>query len=177
MISDETVGTMSEDTPQGELELTIEDEPQGEATEASEPSQEPQGPDWKQQSRKHEARAKKAQAELKELRDRIGQMLTPDEVADKDAALATAHANLESANLEAIKYRVALAEGLPLELAVRLQGTTEEEMREDAERLKELVKAPTAAAKADVKKGTNPAPTAEPPNANDLLRQIVAGKR
>ena len=168
---------MSDDTPQGDVETTIEDEPQGEATEASEPEQEPQGPDWKSQSRKHEARAKKAQAELKELRDRIGQMLTPDEVADKDAALAQAHQSLVSANLEASKYRVALAEGLPLELAVRLQGATEDEMREDAERLKELVKAPGAATKADVKKGTNPAPVAEPPNANDLLRQIVAGKR
>ena len=166
---------MSDDNaPQGELELTIEDEPQGES-EANPPA-DPQGPDWKSQSRKHEARAKKAQAELKELRDRIGQMLTPDEVADKDAALAEAMKSQEAASLEATKYRVALAEGLPLELAVRLQGATEDEMKEDAERLKELVK-PSSATKADLKKGTNPPPTADPPNPNDLLRQIVAGKR
>jgi hypothetical protein len=166
---------MSDDAPQGELELTIEDQPQGE-TEAEIAEPEPQGPDWKSQSRKHEARAKKAQSELKELRDQIQQMLSPEQVADKDAALADAVKGQEAALIEATKYRVALAEGLPLELAVRLQGGTEDEMREDAERLKELVK-PSSNVRSDIRKATNPAPQVDPPDANDLLRQIVAGKR
>ena len=162
------------DEPQG-IEETIEEQPQGE-TEATVDSSEPQGPDWKSQSRKHEARAKKAQAELKELRDQIHQMLSPEQVADKDAALAEAVNAQQSALIEAAKFRVGLAEGLPLELTVRLQGATEEEMREDAERLKELVK-PSANVRSDIKKATNPAPQVDPPNANDLLRHIVAGKR
>ena len=163
------------DEPQGAEEIT-EDQPQGETTEVDATEPEPQGPDWKSQSRKHEARAKKAQSELKELRDQIQQMLSPEQVADKDAALADAMKGQEAALIEATKFRVALAEGLPLELAVRLQGATEDEMREDAERLWELVK-PSANVRQDAKKATNPAPQADAPNANDLLRQIVAGKR
>ena len=162
------------DEPQG-IEETIEEQPQGE-TEANATEPELQGPDWKSQSRKHEARAKKAAQELKELRDQIQQMLSPEQVADKDAALVEAVKAQETALVEATKYRVALAEGLPLELAVRLQGATEDEMKEDAERLKELVK-PSANIRSDIRKATNPAPQVDPPNANDLLRQIVAGKR
>ncbi len=150
------------------------EQPQGEATEQAD-VEKPQGPDWKAQSRKHEARAKESQAELKKLKDAMSQMLSPDQIADKDAALAAANQRAAEAELKATRLDVALAEGLPRDLAVRLVGTTEEELREDAVRLKELVKAPTAVV--DAKKGTNPSPQADPPNANDLLRQIVAGKR
>lgn len=162
------------DEPTGED--IIEDEPQG-FVEDEAPAETPEGPDWKALSRKNEGKAKKANAELKELRDRIANMLSPDEVADKDAALAEAQANADAAFIEATKFRVALAEGLPLELAVRLQGATEEEMREDAERLKELVKPQAGLSSTDARKATNPPPNVDPPNANDLLRQIVAGKR
>lgn len=162
------------DEPTGEE--TIEDEPQG-FVEDEAPAETPEGPDWKALSRKNETKAKKANAELKELRDRIANMLSPDEVADKDAALAEAHAKANAALVEATRFRVALAEGIPLELAVRLQGETEDEMREDAERLRELVKPQAGLGSTDARKATNPPPNVDPPDANDLLRQIVAGKR
>ena len=162
------------DEPTGEE--TIEDEPQG-FVEDEAPAETPEGPDWKALSRKNETKAKKANAELKELRDRIANMLSPDEVADKDAALAEARANADAALIEATRFRVALTEGIPLELAVRLQGATEDEMREDAERLKELVKPQAGLGSTDARKATNPPPNVDPPDANDLLRQIVAGKR
>lgn len=163
------------DEPTGQEE-TIEDEPQG-LVEDEAQSETPEGPDWKALSRKNEGKAKKANAELKELRDRIANMLSPDEVADKDAALVEKDHALAEVRVEATRYRVALTEGIPLELAVRLQGTTEDEMREDAERLKDLVKPQAGLSSTDARKATNPPPSVDPPNANDLLRQIVAGKR
>ena len=150
-----------------------QDQPQGETEQAE--VETPQGPDWKTQSRKHEARAKESQAELKKLKEAMTQMLSPDQVANKDAALAAANTRAEQAEIKAMRLDVALAEGLPRDLATRLVGTTEDELREDAARLKDLVK--PQAVKVDAKKGTNPAPQTNPPNANDLLRQIVAGKR
>lgn len=163
--------------PNGD-EGIIEEAPQGESVEVNEEVGEPQAADWKAQSRRHEARSKKAQAELKAMRDQMASLISPDVVADKDAALADAIKAHEQASLEAIKYKVALSEQIPYDLAVRLQGTTEEEMREDAVRLKELV-APMNVARisGDARKATNPATQVDPPNANDLLRQIVAGKR
>jgi hypothetical protein len=153
-----------------------QDQPQGETETTEVQSDKPKGTDWKSMSRKHEARAKESSAELKKMRDAMNQMLSPDEVADKDAALADARKATEAAEIQATRFRVALAEGLPLELAMRLQGTTEDEMRDDAEQLKGLLK-PSTSAKTDAKKGTNPPVDQTPPNANDLLRQIVAGKR
>ena len=163
--------------PNGD-EGIIEEAPQGESVEVNEEVGEPQAADWKAQSRRHEARSKKAQAELKAMRDQMSSLISPDVVADKDAALADAVKAHEQSSLEAIKYKVALSEQIPYDLAVRLQGTTEEEMREDAVRLKELV-APMNVARisGDARKATNPAVQVDPPNANDLLRQIVAGKR
>jgi hypothetical protein len=163
--------------PNGD-EGIIEEAPQGESVEVNEEVGEPQAADWKAQSRRHEARSKKAQAELKAMRDQMSSLISPDVVADKDAALADAIRAHEQSSLEAIKYKVALSEQIPYDLAVRLQGTTEEEMREDAVRLKELV-APMNVARisGDARKATNPAAQVDPPNANDLLRQIVAGKR
>lgn len=163
--------------PNGD-EGIIEEAPQGESVEVNEEVGEPQAADWKAQSRRHEARSKKAQAELKAMRDQMSSLISPDVVADKDAALADAIRAHEQSSLEAVKYKVALSEQIPYDLAVRLQGTTEEEMREDAVRLKELV-APMNVARisGDARKATNPATQVDPPNANDLLRQIVAGKR
>ena len=163
---------MSDEQPAEAVEEVQQDQPQGETEQAE---SKPQGPDWKAQSRKHEARAKESAAELKKLKEAMTQMLSPDQVADKDAAVNAANQRAEQAELKAMRLDVALAEGLPRDLATRLVGTTEDELREDATRLKDLVK--PSAAKTDAKKGTNPAPQADPPNANDLLRQIVAGKR
>jgi len=163
---------MSDEQPAEAVEEEQQDQPQGEPEQAE---SKPQGPDWKAQSRKHEARAKESAAELKKLKEAMTQMLSPDQVADKDAAVQAANQRAQDAELKAMRLDVALAEGLPRDLATRLVGTTEDELREDATRLKDLVK--PSVSKADAKKGTNPAPQAEPPNANDLLRQIVAGKR
>lgn len=40
--------------------------------------------------------------------------------------------DVDTANIGALKMRVAVAEGIPLNLADRLQGTTEEEIKTDA---------------------------------------------
>lgn len=50
---------------------------------------------------------------------------------------------LEAERLERLRLTVAAQVGLPADMAARLQGQTEEELKEDAERLKEFVKPTT----------------------------------
>lgn len=45
---------------------------------------------------------------------------------------ATLQGDVDKANLTNLKYRVAIAEGIPISLADRLQGETEEEIKKDA---------------------------------------------
>lgn len=47
--------------------------------------------------------------------------------------LATAQANADSQNLVNLKMKIAHEKGIPFELAERLNGTTEDEIRQDAE--------------------------------------------
>jgi hypothetical protein len=151
---------VTQDQPQGEIEAPAV-EPQGEGT------------DWQAMSRKWEGRAKKDAQALADMRKQIEQMVSPDAVADKDKALADAIAKAEAATVAATKYRVALAEGLPADFADRLIGSTEEELREDAERMKALFK--PAGTKTDARKGqAAPAPEAKH-DPNDLLRLLAKG--
>ncbi|MFG0329230.1 MAG: hypothetical protein ACF8PN_04960 [Phycisphaerales bacterium] len=120
---------------------------------------------WKAMARKHEkaakafeaAEAERAQAEMTEL--------------DK------ANARADEAAGEVLELRrrlVAAEQGLPPELGSRLQGSTEDELVEDAKRLAELMptKAPTpSAAKAGI--GTAAGEPAQDPMA--LHRQFTGG--
>ena len=157
-----------QESPQGDEE--VKDQPQGETqnTEA------PQGDDvakLKAESRKWEARAKKDRDELAALKSKIQQMVSVDEVASKEQALVDAQAKAETASRQASRYRIALAEGLPQDLAERLVGDTDEELREDAERLKALLK-PQAPAR-DARGGQGAVQPDKKPDPNELLRLIA----
>jgi hypothetical protein len=60
----------------------------------------------------------------------------------------------QSATLSALRYRVALAKGLPANLAERLQGTTQEELEADADELAGMVTTtPNGAVRPDPSQG------------------------
>lgn len=62
--------------------------------------------------------------------------LSPEEVAKKDATI-------KGYEKSAIKSRIAHETGLPFEMAARLSGETEEEIRKDAENLSKLIGRPS----------------------------------
>jgi hypothetical protein len=68
-----------------------------------------------------------------------GGVANTDATPDYQAMYETAHAELTALNLARLQDRTALAVGLPLELAPKLAGTTEQEIRADAERLRRYV--------------------------------------
>jgi hypothetical protein len=152
------------------------DEPQGHDTPAHDPDEgQPQGePDWKALSRRNEAKAKKASSELAALRKQLEQMVSPEQVADKDTQLVQAQQRLADLERDALRWRVATVKGLPPELAERLIGSTEEEMSEDADRLASMLAKPVKAQAA--REGVvNQPPEAAPLTATQLLK-IATGK-
>lgn len=126
------------------------------------------------ESRKWEQRAKADAKALQDLKASMKGLVSPDEVASKEQQLVEALALANTNALTATKYRVALAEGLPQDLADRLVGTTEDELREDATRLKALLGKPAAPGR-DAKGGHGHQTPPAKPNTNELLRLIAKG--
>lgn len=159
--------------PQGQTDT----DPQGSQDEQQDGTPPPQGDELAKaiaEGRKWEARAKKDAQALADLRKQMGSLLTPEQVQDKDKAANDALALAQANALLASKYRVALQEGLPADLADRLMGDNEDALREDAARLKALLGTPTPP-KADGKKGHNAPPPDSKPDANQLLRILAKG--
>jgi hypothetical protein len=157
-------GENTDNTPQGEEIATPQGDSQG-----SEDST-----DWKAMSRKWEAQAKRDRDRIKSMENALKQAISPDEVQSKEVALVEAQAQATSATREVLRLRVALAEGIPADLADRLRGDTEEEIKADAEILKAMVKPTNPAAEA--KKATLQIPSTVKPDTNALLRQIIASR-
>lgn len=170
---------MSDNTPNGDHD-TESVEPQGEAAPEANPAP-PQGDTtadtaaavreaekWKKRSRANED-------QLKALREQVKQLVDPEQVATVESQLAATSQQLSQVQAEAARYKVALEVGLPPDLAARLVGTTEDELREDAKALKELVKSKPAGA-VNAAKASGPTDgAAQPTDLNSLLR-AAAGK-
>lgn len=93
---------------------------------------------WKALSRKNEG-------EAKANRDAAGKLAALEEAQKTEQQkledrATKAEQELASATLNSTRLHVALTKGLPAELAVRLQGNTEEEMSADADSLMALMK-------------------------------------
>lgn len=69
---------------------------------------------------------------------------TNEKYADYDQQLEEATKELEASKVKNTKFRIANEKGIPLELAGRLSGSTEEEILEDAEKLSNFVGKRTA---------------------------------
>jgi hypothetical protein len=170
---------MSEESVQEPNGENADNNPQGEEQQQATPTGDDQHTEqdadhWKAMSRKNEAALKREREARKQLEEKVKGLLTPEEVQSKDQMLASAQREAEAAKSEALRLRVALAEGIPVDLAERLRGTTEEEIREDAQTLKTLVKSGPAAA--DAKKAVLAEKPQTPPDPNELLRQIIASR-
>jgi hypothetical protein len=122
---------------------------------------------WKRYKRNQEG-------ELKKLREQIKQLVDPAEVATVEQQLTDTTGSLHQAQTEAMKYRVALEIGLPMDLAVRLQGDSQEEMLQDAENLKKLMKPEQAGATKAAAASGPQKESAKPQDLNALMRQAVA---
>lgn len=92
--------------------------------------------------RREAARYRTERNELRPLADKAREAdeATKTEIQKLTEAAAKATAEAEASRLELSRLRVATSKGLPPELASRLQGATDEEMAEDADRLLAVVK-------------------------------------
>lgn len=106
---------------------------------------------WKALSRKNEAEAKtnrEAAAELATLKE--SQKSEQQKLEDR---ATKAEKELASQQVASTRLHVALTKKLPAELAVRLQGDTEEEMAADADKLLELMGSTNGAGSVDLGQG------------------------
>lgn len=104
---------------------------QADAPPAAAPAQET---DWKAEARKWEDRAKANRAELDAREQAIA-----DSQKTAEQKAADAEAKASTATLEALRFKVALDKGLPITLAVRLTGSSQEELEADADALMALI--------------------------------------
>ncbi|AEI11824.1 hypothetical protein [Cellulomonas gilvus] len=98
-----------------------------------------------------EARAK-AEADLAQLRKEIEDSKKSAEQRAADD-LAQAQRDAAAADLRALRYEVAAAKGLDLQLAPRLTGATKAELEADAEALKALIPTTAPTPKPDPSQG------------------------
>jgi hypothetical protein len=160
-VSDETTGQASGE--QADPEAAQPDTVSGEQTEKDdaeatpEPSEDPQLKRWRTETRKWERRYRELKAEM------------DDRVPVSD--LQRAQSEAATAQLEAIRYRVALEQGLPVEIAMRLQGDTLDDLTKDAATLKALL-TPTNGTPA-MKAGAAPDSAPTGTTAEDALRAAL----
>lgn len=110
---------------------------------AEAPAQEPT--DWKAEARKWEQRAKENLAKVNELSPaaaRLAEIEESNKTAEQKAAERAAaledserasQATITGLESKLLRYEVAAAKGLDLKAALRLQGTTKEEIEADAD--------------------------------------------
>lgn len=126
---------------------------------------------WKALSRKNEG-------EAKTNRDAAAKLATLEESQKTEAQkledrAKTAETALASATLNSTRLHVALTKGLPPELAVRLQGSTEAEMEADADSLLALVK---GAGGGSVDMGQGARGNGAPPDDMNARLRAAAGR-
>ena len=134
---------------------------------------------WKALARKHEKANTEATRRLQEIADR--DKTEAERLAERLQAAETAAAQSQA---EALRYRVGLAHGIPVEFIPRLQGATEDELTADAAQLAKTL-APsrpdtpiTTKPLATLQLGaTAPQDEAAPPDNNEALRQMLLNRK
>ena len=117
---------------------------QGTATEPDEQAtQQPAdlGDPGKKALQEERRKAREATKQLNELQARLKEFEDRDKTELQKLAEAhqTAEQRASTAEQALARYRVATAKGIPAELVDRLQGSTEDELAEDADRLLSLI--------------------------------------
>lgn len=119
-------------------------------------------------SRKWEQRAKKADEEAEKARVAL---------VDQQRAVEEARqAGRSEAEAELLKFKVAAAHQLPVELAERLVGATEDELAEDAARLKAFMAPPTPSAPPAPTGSADGGPQGTPPSQPTTQERIAAAE-
>lgn len=119
-------------TPQGEDTTTAVETPQGEIDPAELQAKLDKAV---AESRKWEQRAKKDAATLADMKAKVASMVDPDKVVSVEARASDLERELSQAKAEILRRDIAAEKGLPGNLAKRLVGTDEEELRADADAL------------------------------------------
>lgn len=131
----------ADDDPPADDQPPGEDPPPGNGSDTEPDDLQAEIDKWKRHSRMWEERAKansKAAERLQELED-----AEKTEIERVTARAETAERERDAAVARAERYEVAAEVGLPLDLAGRIQGSTRDELVEDANQLKQLVGAPS----------------------------------
>lgn len=154
----------------GETETVEPEETPQEGVEEVEDSTEEQDSQEGFDAEKALAKIRKLNSEAKNLRERAKQA----EDAQKDASEKSERVQeLES---EVLRLNVAIKTGLPAKLATRLQGSTEEELLQDAADLLDMVggsKPPTDQPKPRLRTGDGPAGDIDPTLDADRFAESI----
>ena len=134
---------------------------------------------WKALARKHEEQARAnadAARELAEIKDQT--KTETERLAERLQASETAAAQAQA---EALRYRVGLAHGIPLEFIPRLQGATEEDLTADAVQFaKSLTPAKsdpiTTKPLATLSLGATPQDEQTPEDPNEAIRRLLSSR-
>jgi hypothetical protein len=135
------------------------------------------------ESKKWRLRAREAEAQLNELREKTtaapaAKTAEGDGVDDLRAKLERLEADLAAKDAALLRQQIASEYQLPPVLAKRLEGSTEDELRADAEALKGLVAPATPAAPAQPQRPVTSVPNGLPATGKseaDLRRQFLGG--
>lgn len=171
---------MSDETPTGDDGQKAE--PEGDPTPQGKAADTPAGDDGNaaadaaaREAEKWKKRARHNEDQLKALRQQVKQLVDPEKVASVEQQLSDTNTRLARAEAEAARFRVALEAGLPADLAARLVGNTEDEMRADADKLKALLgKQPKGASQAA--RASGPATSNDKPQDLNALLRAAAGR-
>lgn len=93
-------------------------------------------------------------------------------ISQLETELKTMKSERDAERLNALRLRIATEAGLPVELAARMQGTTEDELKADAEKLKPFVpKVEDPPAPGGRGRMTTPIPGGNPANETDAQKR------
>lgn len=146
----------------------------------------PLGPEGERALERVKAELREAKAKVKEY-EPLAQKAREQADAEKSEAQraaearAQAEARAAAAEVALMRYRVGAEKGVPHVLIDRLAGSTEDEMREDADRLMAVIgtapgaPAPQPPPRGDAAAGGG-APGGGAPDMNTLLRALATGR-
>lgn len=83
----------------------------------------------------------KLEKQVKDLNETL--TATNEKYADYDKNIEELNGKIKEYELKNLKYRIANENGIPLELASKLTGETEEDLKKDAETLSSFIRKPT----------------------------------
>jgi hypothetical protein len=125
---------------------------------------------------------RKARAAVRELRAKLAERGEADETSKSEIQkaadrIAQAEGRAQEAELRALRVEIAHEKGLPAGMARRLQGSTREEIEEDADDLTKTMPQPPQRRSQSTDAGQHANGQAVTKSPNDWLREKIEGKK